>query len=332
MCTFFSQRFLTFQFYIFYIIYSSCTASPQKNSPSQTKRTRSNYSRSSTADAGSTSEIYAVHSTSITTTPERSTLNSRPANTTYSMAAASSVATPSSPKSSKGTIYSLAGGGGTVANTVAEKSIHTTKTRHSKNTCSTVSLTNDGSSTVDFSRSAAQHTQLSPLSKVTADSDKFTPSNGGESVPHWTNFDDKQGGEDVMSKSRSEWSLQPSTHHAQSSTESKEVVRDTSTIFSSRGSSSPTDENGSEAKEVSATRYIAPPSALTTKKAVAEMMTTTVVNAAAAASTPSQPVSTSLGSSSKSNSMRKAATGKLTRKSRNRGSSLKKRSGKDLLR
>lgn len=220
-----------------------------------------------------------------------------------------------------------------MANTVAEKSIHTTKTRHSKNTCSTVSLTHDGSSTVDFSRSAAQHTQLSPVSKVTTDSDKLTPSNGGESVPHWTNFDDKQGGgEEVKGRGQSEWSLQPSTHHVHSSAESKEVVRDTSTIFSSRGSSSPTDENGSEAKEVSATHYIAPPSALTTKKAVAEMMTTTVVAAAAATSPPSQPVSTSLGSSSKSNSMRKAATGKLSRKSRNRGSSLKKRSGKDLLR
>ena len=177
MHNFFLLRFLTFYFILSHIIYLTYTASPQKNSPSQTNRTRSNYSRSSTADAGSTSEIYAVHSTSITTTPERSTPNSRPANTTYPMAA-SSVATPSSPKSSKGTIYSLAGGGGTVANTVAEKSIHTTKTRHSKNTCSTVSLTNDGSSTVDFSRSAAQHTQLSPVSKVTTDSDKFTPLDG----------------------------------------------------------------------------------------------------------------------------------------------------------
>ena len=342
----------------------------------QAKRSRSGYSRASTVEVG----------TSPSVTPSRSggpaSSSSRGASNTP--AAASSSTTPggcattvtSSPKSiTKGMLYSFAtskdhnGGGGTVAGTVAEKSVHTMKSKGSKNTCSTVSLTatyNNDASTMDFSSKPGQYSShqagqegggnetTTPTRTVGSGTSALSAPTTEEEdllVPDWTAFqatsnfrieqqETNKGTTSTANKKKSnDWDQLPTLTPTRSSELAQQVVVSNNEVVNHvirEESNPPTESTGKEMDDdillIKETSYIAPKSHHPTESQPARNIDKQSAVAAMMTTSMAQAAAQAQAPSTSTSSRSNSmrkAGIKLGRRVKNRGSSLKKR-GSDL--
>ena len=354
---------------------------PQDNNSSsqiitQAKRSRSGYSRASTVEVGTSPSVTPSRSGGPGASSSSSLrgASNTPAAATSSSTTLGGCATTvtSSPKSiTKGMLYSFAtskdhnGGGGTVAGTVAEKSVHTMKSKGSKNTCSTVSLTatyNNDASTMDFSSKPGQYSShqagqegggnetTTPTRTVGSGTSALSAPTTEEEdllVPDWTAFqatsnfnieqqETNKGTTSTANKKKSnDWDQLPTLTPTRSS-ELQQVASSNEVVnhVIREESNPPTESTGEEMDDdvllIKETSYITPSHHPTESQPARNIDKQSAVAAmmttSMAQAAAQQAPSTS--TSSRSNSMRKAGI-KLGRRGKNRGSSLKKR-GSDL--
>ena len=261
------------------------------------------------------------------------------------------------------------GGGGTVAGTVAEKSVHTMKSKGSKNTCSTVSLTatyNNDASTMDFSSKPQYSHQAAHQDQEGGGNETTTPTRtvgSGTSalsaptteeedllVPDWTAFqatsnfnieqqETNKGTTSTANKKKSnDWDQLPTLTPTRSSELAQQVVVSNNEVVNHvirEESNPPTESTGKEMDDdillIKETSYIAPKSHHPTESQPARNIDKQSAVAAMMTTSMAQAAAQQAPSTSTSSrsNSMRKAGIKLGRRGKNRGSSLKKR-GSDL--